>query len=70
MIPGVALFIMETFPPETGGVIFSKYDATKLYWLGLIAYSVISKLIHNKVERQRPPIPRAPLSKQLIYNSR
>jgi len=70
MIPGVALFIMETFPPETGGVIFSKYDATKLYWLGLIPYSVISKQIHKKVNRQSSPITRASLSKQLIYNSR
>ena len=27
----------------------------------------ISKQVHKKTERQRPPIPRAPLSKQLIY---
>lgn len=128
MIPGVAVFIMETFTPETGGLLFRKYDATKLYWLGLIGYSVITtfivlslnlifrikkkpftkkaaslshilpvffvsmfiqlglhdliqdtwqervkgkksipKQIHKKVDRQRPPILRAPLSKQLIY---
>ena len=45
MIPGVALFIMETFSPETGGLLFRKYDATKLYWLGLIGYSVITTFI-------------------------
>jgi len=128
MIPGVALFIMETLSSEGGGVIFRKYDATKLYWFGLIGYSVIStfivlslnliygvrkkqftkkatilshilpvvfvwvfvqlglhdliqdiwqdkakekksisKQVHKKIDRQRPPIPRAPLSKQLIY---
>lgn len=128
LIPGVALFIMEALSSSAGGVIFSKYDATKLYWLGLIGYSVISTVIvlslnlicsikkrrftpkaailshvlpvvfvwvfiqlglhdliqdtwqekvkekksiseqvHKKTERQRPPIPRAPLSKQLIY---
>jgi hypothetical protein len=128
MIPGVAMFIMEALSPAAGGVIFSKYDATKLYWLGLVGYSVvstfivlslnlicrikktpftkkatilshilpvvfvwvfiqlglhdliqdtwqekvkekknISKQVHKKTERQRPPIPRAPFSKKLIY---
>ena len=123
-IPGAALFIMEALSSSAGGVIFGKYDATKLYWLGLIGYSIIStvivlslnlicrikktpftqnatilshilpvvfvwvfiqlglhdliqdtwqekvkekksisKQVHKKTERQRPPIPRAPLSK-------
>jgi len=45
MIPGVALFILETLLSQTGGGLFRRYDATKIYWLGLIGYSVISTLI-------------------------
>jgi len=119
---------METLLPQTGGGLFSKFDATKIYWLGLIGYSVISTLAvlalnfiyriknkhfskkatilchilpivlvsvfiqlglhdliqniwqeqvkeknsiskqnHKKTDRQRPRVPRAPLSKHLYY---
>ena len=128
MIPGTALFIMETLSSQTGGVLFRKYDASKLYWLGLIGYSIIStsivsslnlffrikkrgfskkavmlshllpvvavgvfiqlglhdliqniwrdsesekknvsRQVHKKTDRQKLRIPRAPLSKPLIY---
>jgi hypothetical protein len=42
MIPGIALFIMETLSPETGGFLFRKYDATKIYWIGLMGYATVS----------------------------
>ena len=45
MIPGVALFTMEALFTQTGGALFRKFDATKIYWLGLIGYSAISTLI-------------------------
>ena len=128
MIPGVGLFIMEMVSSQSGGLLFRKYDATKLYWLSLIGYSVVttlivlsmhlffriqkrrfsknaiifghilpvaavwvfiqlglhdqiqdtwrdhvikkqrkSKQVYQKPGRPRVPVPRAPLSKQLIY---
>jgi hypothetical protein len=45
IISGVALLIMEMMSSQSGGLLFRKYDATKLYWLGLIGYSIVSTLI-------------------------
>lgn len=45
MIPGVGLLVMETLLAQTGGGLFRRYDATKIYWLGLIGYSVVSTFI-------------------------
>ncbi len=45
MIPGVALLIMEILSSQTGGMLFRKFDATKLYFLGFMGYAVVSTLI-------------------------
>ena len=45
IIPGVALLIMEILSSQTGGMLFRKFDATKLYFLGFMGYAVVSTLI-------------------------
>jgi hypothetical protein len=45
MIPGIALLIMEVLSSQTGGILFRKFDATKLYFFGFMGYAVVSTLI-------------------------
>jgi hypothetical protein len=45
MIPGVGLLIMEILSSQSGGMLFRKFDATKLYFLGFTGYAIVSTLI-------------------------
>lgn len=58
MAPGIALFIGEAFFFETGDMLFSKYAATRLYWLVFMGYAIISTAIvasvhvfHRQIKR-------------------
>jgi hypothetical protein len=45
IILGISLFTMEALSTQTSGWLIKKYTFTKLYWLGLIGYSLISTFI-------------------------
>lgn len=45
IILGITLLSMEALSPETSGSLIKKYTFTKLYWLGLSGYSLISTFI-------------------------
>jgi hypothetical protein len=45
MAPGVSLFAAEAFFWETGGMLFTQYAATKLYWLVFLGYTTVSTTI-------------------------
>ena len=49
MALGIALFMGEALFSQTSGMIFKKYDATKLCWLGFIGYAIISTAIVSSV---------------------
>ena len=45
IILGSALFAMEAISPQSSGVLIKKFTFTKLYWLALLGYSVVSTFI-------------------------
>jgi len=45
IILGIALFAMETLSTQTSGWLIKKFTFTKLYWLALIGYSLVSTII-------------------------
>ena len=51
MIPGVALFILETLSAQTGGVIFRKYDAKTDYQVLQAINYIKSFQFYNKFKR-------------------
>jgi hypothetical protein len=49
MVLGIASFVAEALFSETSGIIFKKYDATRLYWLVFMGYAIISTAIVSTV---------------------